>query len=370
MRENYLWNDELTEEDDLASVYFKNSVAFLAGMKYTDDKVSYVDTAYSEPLSDYGFELATTQISDTAYMALLTYIEPASVAAKAGLLRGEWIMEVDGGLITSARLALLADGEAHELMIGHYTTYIIEEDGEEVEQGVVVFDRNVSLPAASSYAANDLPVVSVVDGLVGYMLYNDIAEANNDLVASASKSLSASGITNLVLDLRYAFSGDVSGLQYLASIVAPSNALGNKLATVQYAESRHADTSLPFLTASELDNGVNLNLSKLYVLTSSTTAGPAEMLINCLDAVMDVVVIGQKTQGIGVACESFYDPVSDQLLHLAACHVADANGEADYVGTGITPDVVADPFSPIEGILPFGSPSENLLSKALTLINE
>ena len=370
MRVNYLWNDELADEDDLTSSYFLNSVSFLEKNKYGYDQVSYVDTAYSAPITDYGYELSTNQINDSAYMALITYIEPTSVSANVGLQRGEWIMKIDGEFITSPRLSLLSDGDAHELMIGHYITInLTEGDSEEGEgEGVIIYNRMVNLPAAKGYYHNDLPVVSIINGHVGYMLYTDIAAKNQQQVATASNTLSADGITDMVLDLRYTATGDVSGFQYLASVLAPYSALGSKLATVQYAESRHHDSSLSFLTTSELENGTNLNLGTLYILTSSFTSGPAEILINCLQSVMDVVVIGQKTKGIGVACESFLDPVNDQLLRLAACHITDINGNADYVDTGITPDYIVDQFSPIEGILPFGNPQENLLAKALELI--
>jgi C-terminal processing protease CtpA/Prc len=370
MRVNYLWNDELADEDDLTSSYFLNSVAFLSKVKYSADQVSYVDTAYSAPITDYGYELMSTQINDSAYMALITYIEPTSVSANAGLQRGEWIMKIDGEYITSARWSLLSDGDAHELMIGHYIAINLNEGDadEEEEQGAVIYDRMVNLPSAKGYYHNDLPVISVINDHVGYMLYTNIAEKNQLQIATASQTLSAGGITDMILDLRYAATGDVKGFQYLASIMAPSSALGGRLATVVFAESRHMDTSLPFLTASELENGVNLNLNTLYVLTSSSTIGPAEMLINCLKTVMNVVVVGEKTAGIGIACEPFYDPVSDQLLHLAACHVSDANDNADYVDTGITPDYIVDQYSPFEGILPFGNPQENLLAKALELI--
>lgn len=372
MRVNYLWNDELADEDDLTSSYFLNSVSFLEKNKYGYDQVSYVDTAYSAPITDYGYELSTNQINDSAYMALITYIEPTSVSANVGLQRGEWIMKIDGEFITSPRLSLLSDGDAHELMIGHYITInLTEGDSEEGEgEGVIIYNRMVNLPAAKGYYHNDLPVVSIINGHVGYMLYTDIAAKNQQQVATASNTLSVDGITDMVLDLRYTATGDVSGFQYLASVLAPYSALGSKLATVQYAESRHHDSSLSFLTTSELENGTNLNLGTLYILTSSFTSGPAEILINCLQSVMDVVVIGQKTKGIGVACESFLDPVNDQLLRLAACHITDINGNADYVDTGITPDYIVDQFSPIEGILPFGNPQENLLAKALELIEK
>ena len=366
MRENYLWNDELTDEDELTSSYFLNSVAFLQKVKFSSDNVSYVDTICSKPAANYGYELILNQVNDTAYMAVVTYVEPVSPAASAGLQRGEWIMGVDGSLITSDTQDLLTDGEAHTLAIGYLST-MIPEDSEE-EQTVIIYQRDASLPAAVSVFTDDLPVVAVINNEIGYMLYNDIAAENQQKVAAASQALASRDITDLVLDLRFATTGDVSGFQYLASIVAPSSALGTTLAQVQYAESRHIPNALPFLTANELGNGVNLNLNTLYILTN-TTAGPAEMLINCLRQVMNVVVIGQKTQGIAVACESFYDPAKDQLLRLAACQVKDASGNADYAGTGISPDYIATPLSPISGILPFGNPEENMLSVALKVIN-
>ena len=371
MRANYLWNDELQDEDELTSSYFLNSVAFLSKVRNSDDYVSYIDTTCSQPIIGHGYQLAIAQVNDTALMAVITYIEPTSVAATAGLQRGEWIMAVDNEAITSKTQGLLTDGEAHKLMIGHSATIVIndEETAEEAEHSIVVFNRMVNLPEASGYFPNDLPVISIINNRVGYLLYNNIAEANQQKVAAASKSLSAGNIINIVLDLRHAATGDVKGLQYLASILAPSSVLGNQLATVQFAESRHMESSLPFLTASELGEGINLNLNKLYVLTSSATSGPAEMLINCLESVMEVIVIGQQTKGIGVACETFSDPVNDQLLHLAACHVTDINNKADYIGVGIEPDYSIDPLSTIEGIQPFGSEYENLLAKALKLIN-
>ncbi|MCR4766036.1 MAG: hypothetical protein K5856_07690 [Bacteroidaceae bacterium] len=370
MRDNYLWNDELADEDDLTSSYFLNSVSFLSKVKYGSDPASYVDTACSVPLTDYGYELVANLVNDTAMMVLITYIEPTSVASTTGLQRGEWIMAVDDQIITANNIDLLSDGDTHKLTIGHYTTISVydEDSDSEEEQEVILYDRVVSLPTPTGYFSDNLPVVSIVNDHVGYMLYNHIAEANQQKVAAASQSLASGGITDMVIDLRFASTGDVQGFQYLASVLAPSSALGTQLATVQYAESRHMDSSLPFLTASELGNGVNLNLSTLYVLTSSNTAGPAEMLINCLKTVMNVVIIGEATQGIGVACETYSNPSTDQVLHLAACHVTDINDAANYLDGGFTPDYSVTPLSPVKGVQPFGSANENLLAKALELI--
>ena len=370
MREHYLWRDVLLDEDELTSSYFLNSVSFLAKVRNANDKVSYVDTAYSVPRTDPGFELAINEVTDSTYLALVTYIEPNSASAIAGLQRGDWIMAMDGKELTEESIEELAEGGTHTLAIGSHTTIIFQNEyDEEEEQDVVVFSHEVTLPAATGYFSEVMPVVDVINDKVGYMLYNDIAGDNRQKVATASNMLANSGITDMVLDLRYASTGDLEGLQYLASIMAPSSALGTKMATLQYADSLISNNSLPFLSASELDNGANLNLQTLYVLTSLSTAGPAEMLINCLKEVMNVVVIGQRTNGINLACESFYDPAKDQLLRLATCFVSGANGEASYADTGFTPDYPINPLSSVEGIQPFGSPLENLFAKALAIIN-
>ncbi|MBR1542376.1 MAG: peptidase S41 [Bacteroidaceae bacterium] len=373
MRENYLWNDELADEDDLTSSYFLDAVSFLNKVKYTDDKVSYIDTACSVPVVDYGYELMMSQVNDTAYMAVITYLEPNSVAALAGLQRGEWIMGVDGAFITSSTQELLADGEAHQLTVGKYATITApgENDDEEVEQEVIVYDREVSLPAASGYQHEDLPVVSVIDDHIGYMLYNDIAAENQSKVASASQTYAQAAITDLVLDLRYATTGDLGGMQYLASVLAPASTLGTTLAQVQYAESRHLENTLSLLGADQLENGMNLDLNNLYVITTSSTTGMAEILINCLKGVMNVVIVGQQTKGAtAVACETYRDPSHDQQLRLAVCQVSDINGSTDYLGTGFTPDYEVNPFSSVGAILPFGNPEEAMLATALAAMNQ
>ena len=373
MRENYLWNDELADEDDLTSSYFLDAVSFLSKVRFSEDNVSYIDTACSVPLVDSGYELMLSQVNDTAYMALVTYIDPNSVAAQAGLQRGEWIMGVDGNFITSSTQELLSDGEAHKLTIGTYSIILVpgEDEEEGVEQEVVTFDREVSLPAAAGYHPEDLPTVAVIDNHIGYMMYNSIAAENQSKVALASQTLSKAGITDMVLDLRYAYTGDLSGMQYLASVMAPATSLGTQLAQVQFAESRHMDGALPFLTSDQMGNGVNLNLNTLYIITSSSTSGIAEVLINCLKGVMNVVIVGQQTGGsTAVACETYRDPSHDQKLHLAVCQIKDINGATEYVGTGFMPDFEASPLSSISGVKPFGNPEETMLALALSAMNQ
>ena len=262
MRADYLWNDELTDEDDLTSSYFLNSVSFLNKVRYSADKVSFVDTASSSPMIAYGYDLLVTPINDSIYMAIINYVDAASPADEAGLERGEWIMKVDSVYLTSSNQDILSDGNPHRLAIGNYVMEEDEETGDTL--ATIKFNRYASLPEASAIYSEDLPVVTIVNNQVGYMVYNDIAVENQLKVAQASQQLAAGGISDMVLDLRYASTGDLSGFQYLASILAPSSALGSKLATVQYAESRHLDTTLSFLSASELDNGVNLDLHTIY----------------------------------------------------------------------------------------------------------
>ena len=67
-----------------------------------------------------------------------------------------------------------------------------------------------------------------------------------------------------------------------------------------------------------------------YEMTGGTTAGAAEMLINCLKPYMKVVLIGQTTKGEYVATETFINPKYPWAVRPVVCEVFNSNGEADY----------------------------------------
>ena len=119
----------------------------------------------------------------------------------------------------------------------------------------------------------------------------------------------------------------------------------------------------------------SLNLSKIYILTSPSTASASELVINGLKPFIDVVQIGDKTIGKNVGSITLYDSPSFSRKDRSSKHtyamqpivlkVVNADGFGDYFN-GISPDYLIQENLGNLGVL--GNPSENLLSSALQLI--
>lgn len=374
MREDYLWWDEIPAFEELN--YFLSPQEFLDDVRASaDNGFSTVDTLSSVPEPAYGFDYSLTRIpgNDTAYYALVTYVIPGSPAEEAGLRRGDWVMRVDTAYITLKNETMLAEGDSRSLVVGIYAPQEDgdEEDEEEEEEETldVVEDRTLLLPAARTVDDPVIPTYGILDGHVAYIVYNSFCAEQDDELLRFSGYCRENDVDNLVLDLRYNAGGDMGSVQRWASILAPATALGNTLASLRYSEKQSArNCEIAFDTGLADEGGENLNLSKVYVLTSTTTGGAAEMLINCLKPYMDVVLIGATTVGNCYGTASYYNGSYACILNLVVCEVFNAGGTADYAD-GFVPDYVLDEFADFSRVLPLGDSREALLGTALSLIN-
>ena len=316
MREEYLWFEDIPNTKDLN--YFLEPDAFLKKIISPLDKgYSSVDTLYATPLPSYGFDYTLYGIvdNDTAFNALITYVIPGSPAAEVGLKRGEWIMKVNDDFITKK-----------------------------------------------------IPAYDVLTGGVGYLAYNSFSTEDNSELLQLSQYYKENNVKEFVLDLRYNAGGEMDCVQLLATILAPADKLGSTLASLEYSQKQMSkDRELTF-DDQLLQGGNNLNLSKVYILTSSTTAGAAEMLINCLKPYMTVVLVGATTKGENVATASFSSDKFQWILRPVVCEVFNSEGKADY-STGFTADYAVSSLQDFAKVLPLGDPNEEMLSAALGIID-
>lgn len=369
MREEYLWYKDIPSSENLN--YFSEPATFLNSLLSSlDDGYSRIDSLYDVPETGYGFDYTLYSIADndTAYNALVTYIIPGSPAEEAGLKRGEWIMMVDNEYITKKNETILTEGTAKKLLVGTYgeTT---DEEGETV--GFVKADRETQLPATRDIQDKDIPVCQILEQNgkhIGYMLYNTFSPDNADEVKQYAQQFKDNNVSDVVLDLRYNAGGDMESVELMAAILAPANQIGYTLAQLKYSDKKSAKDRTLTLDESLLQGTANLGLTRLYVLTSTTTAGASEMLINCLKPYMDVFIVGEKTKGQTVATEPFCSQKHSYCLRPVVCEVFNAQGTADYA-SGFTPDEQAGSLSNLATVLPFGDPNETLLAKAIALIN-
>lgn len=365
MREEYLWAEEIPGEEELN--YFLEPDAFLTKIISPLDKgYSTVDTLYATPLPSYGFDYTLYGIADndTAYNALVTYVLPHSPAAEAGLQRGEWIMKINDDFITENTEKSLSEGGALKLLIGKYSTL----ETETGEAGIIISSHTANLTAARPVEDVTIPSYGIPADGVGYLAYNSFStEADSELLR-LSLFYKENNVKDLILDLRYNAGGETDCVQLLATLLAPADKLGSTLASLQHNPRQMSKDRELTLDAQLLQSGTNLNLSRLYILTSNTTAGASEMLINCLKPHMTVILVGAATKGENVATASFPSDKFQWVLRPVVCEVFNAEGKADY-SAGFTPDYTVTPLQNPAKVLPLGNPDEELLSAALGLID-
>lgn len=309
----YLWNEEIagsfeewsTDDDPVEKVY---------NIRYKDaegkdiDRWTMVTDSYTEMVSDtdhisktYGmdFKLYYADSSKEAVYMVITLVYPSSPASEAGISRGCCFTMVNGKKITEDNYYDLITDE----VLSSSTVRLTELNGSEVSMTAVEMYEDPVL----------VHKVFDVDGRkIGYLFYNSFTlDSIKDLVSAASEFKSA-GVTELILDLRYNPGGYVYAETALASLLAPES----EVRAESVFETNIYNKTISFImgdsnsyfapSLSDEVNGKkieadlissNLNLSKIYVIMTGSTASASESLITGLKPYMDISIFGSRSYG-------------------------------------------------------------------------
>ncbi|MBR6538466.1 MAG: peptidase S41, partial [Bacteroides sp.] len=174
-------------------------------------------------------------------------------------------------------------------------------------------------------------------------------------------------VDEFILDLRYNNGGSLGCAQLLCNILAPASALDGTMGYSEYNENyKPRERSITF-DSQVLQTGSNLNLKRLYVLTTNMTASSSEIIINCLRPYMEVIVVGDKTEGKNVGSLAYSNEALQLIMRPIVCKIYNANHESDY-SDGFKADVSVKESSNLARFLPFGDTNELLLGTTLGLI--
>ncbi|HMN46141.1 MAG TPA: S41 family peptidase [Povalibacter sp.] len=232
----------------------------------------------------------------------VAYVEPGSPAAAQGVQRGDTVLRIDGADAVSGNdVDTLNDGLFPE-NIGEAHQFVM--------RSAAGVQRTVSMTSASitSVPVQNVKVINPTTDRIGYLLFNDhIATAEAQLI-SAVNTLNVTGISELVLDIRY----NGGGYLYIASelaymIAGPSRTNGKTFERLTFND-KYPNTDpvtgeslapMPFFDDSDAGAALpTLNLGRVYVLTGSGTCSASESIINGLRGVgVEVIQIGGTTCG-------------------------------------------------------------------------
>jgi C-terminal processing protease CtpA/Prc len=365
----YLWNDSIPADLNISD-YPTPENLFEAMRCKSLDKWSYISDNYSEVLNSLnGIETSTGYIicpikypSSNNIYGILEYVYDGSPADEAGLKRGDIVIKVNGQTLNTDNYSNLLSLKTLQLGLG-------QKNGDDItDLGISV---NVTAELLTINPVQQHKVIDVGGKKIGYLLYDQFTEDITG-IQNAISYFSSQGINDLVLDLRYNPGGYVSTCSKLASMVAPSTAINDtfivnkwNVNATQYLKEHYGANSEMFIKMLPTVP-VNLNLSRMVVLTSMRTASASELIINGLEPYMDIITIGDNTIGKYTSGIPFYDESSSTntyCIYLIVNKTANAKGITDYK-KGFAPDyLVFDNFT-----TPLGDTNEKLLAKAIEVL--
>ncbi len=337
--------------------------------------------ASETPEKDFGFDFSFpvpwfinkgTMTASRRVYCMVLYVVPGSTA-DGKLKRGDMIFTINGQDITYENIfslypLLLPESQTGQ-QAGQVTVRVIRPTliGRINDTNEPVYDYESISPTITLAPQSKDPnpvllskVLTAANGdKIGYLAYqrfvSGFPEFTDKTYSNELKAIIAGwkgqNVKEVILDLRYNGGGDTNVAWLLTSMLAPAAESGRLMMTEKrnsLVKSRYyggSDYVLNFLPVNQMNAsvfgttaGANLDLERLYVLSSERTASSSELVMGCLKGVgVQVINIGARTTGKNVG--------------------------ADYLSNEYRPSVVTD-----KGIFKFGGKSYQFTLAPITFI--
>ncbi|MEN9876425.1 MAG: hypothetical protein RLZZ529_1422 [Bacteroidota bacterium] len=396
LNQYYLWQ---TDVANLADNRFANQAAldaFLTNYKVPQNlfdalRVSPTIDRFSWMVDDYvtleqslqgitknngvEFGLSYKPNSTTEVFGYVRYIIPGSDASTKDIRRGEIFTAVNGTPLTTTNYQSLLFGtnDNYTLNMADYNGTTFSSNGKTVQLTKTTLSENPILIKN---------VITVGTKKIGYLMYNGFYADFDSQLNAAFGDFKTQGITDLVLDLRYNSGGSVRTATYLASMIT-GQFTGKVFAKQQwntkinsYFETNDPNGLRNFFTDKIGSTPINsVNMSKVYILTTKSSASASELVINGLKPHINVVQIGDVTTGKNVGSVTLYDspdfsatnrnPKHKYAMQPIVLKIVNSDGFGDYFN-GLTPTHELKETISTFGVL--GDVNEPLLKLAIAKI--
>jgi hypothetical protein len=282
------------------------------------------------------------------------YVTPGSPADGAGLRRGMIVDRIDG----TDPAVLKANNNFSALSptaSGTQLALVVRDNASAAPRSLSLIATVHSLTPVAA------PQVFTTTGgrKVGYLYHMNFIDSAGRGLADALTQFKTVGVQDLVLDLRYNGGGFIAMARDLASAVAGPAQYGKVFAHLNY-NAQHQNQNVDYQL---LANGLTtLDLTRVYVLSGSRTCSAAELVINGLRPLVDVVQVGSTSCGKPYG----FNPVQacGRTLSVVNFQTSNSAGVGNYTA-GLAPTCPAtDDFDHA-----LGDPAEAVTAQALALVD-
>lgn len=375
----YYWQEDV---DDLGDNRFSNNKDYsnflrsfmgpeelFEALKYSGDRFSWIvddyevlENALGGITQSNGMEFGLSYIdknTSNKLVGFVRYVLPNSDAADKNIKRGDLFNAVNGTELTIENY--------RNLLFSDASSYTIEMAS--IENGSIVPNgTSIELTKEANFQENPVHINKILNlggKKIGYLMYNGFIESFDQALESTLMQFQNEGIDELVLDFRYNPGGRVSSAIKLASMITGSY-IGEIFAIKKYNQKINDNNPNFYFTSTS----VKLNMNKVYILTSSSTASASELIINGLKPYIEIIQVGDSTVGKNVASSTIKDWIDSKTInpnHKWAMQpiilkISNSEGFADFEN-GLPPTVEIKEQIGNLGIL--GDQGEPLLAKAL-----
>jgi carboxyl-terminal processing protease len=298
MKDWYYWYN-MPEAEGVTNVSknnYSDPYKLLEAMRYKEkDRWSYIlnNEEYTAlrtgTFVGHGFRIGLDKPDNTG-QARIAMIYKNSPLYSIGVRRG-WIVKTINNTEV-APILLSKDGDAYDKLIGASTagitnTFVFKPP---VGPDVTISSQKIKLNVNTVLLYDTLHLST---GVTGHLVFESFFEPAPSELATAFAYFKANNIKDLILDLRYNSGGILDFAQTLASYIAGDSRQGSVFAKLSYNDKhQEANYTYPFKVTP-----YSLSLSRLAVITTRSTASASEDVMNGLAPFVNVVSIGDTTNG-------------------------------------------------------------------------
>lgn len=383
LKELYLWSDKLPSKDktnltlvtgkdgeaaDITKHYFYsllNDYPNTDRFSWIRENVADLTASLSGISTSFGFSRSAVYLDNTQtnVVFFISNVILGSPAEKAGLKRGDIILTINGTQINGTNFSsLIANNETATFGLGEFKNgaYVLSGKTITATKGVV---QNNPIQFSK--------IIEKGNKKIGYLVYTQFLETYDEQLKQVFGQFKTAGVNELVLDLRTNGGGRISSADLISSLVVKNLSTNNVIHQDEWnatIKAKYPSVATPTKFTNQANN---LNLTRLVVLTSNSTASASELVINSLRPYMEVVIVGQNTYGKNVGSITLKDETNPARwswgMQPIVLRTVNSKGESAYgTKTGFSPDyLVSDNVYPFK---PWGDESETLLKKALEVI--
>ena len=286
--------------------------------------------------------------SNNEIFGYVRYVNNGSAADLANINRGDIFRSIDGVPLSVDNYSDLLSQEIYTVNFANY----FNNDTDDINDDTIELNGiNIQLQKAP-LVKNPVHYYSTLDyssGKIGYLMYNQFVSNYDDYLKTIFSEFKSNSIDELILDLRYNPGGSINSAIVLASLITGQfeNEVFNTEQWNNDIQNYWINNNPEYLINRFTTFQSSLNLSRVYILTTRSSASASELIINCLKPYINVVQIGTTTYGKYQASVTLYDSENFSNQNVNRSHsyamqplvlkTLNVNGVTDYYN-GINPD--------------------------------